>query len=405
MNLNIKVYFQNIYLSGLPYTVIRYQAVEYYNTPTLQFIVLLSSPQDPNASPNPIFPDVDTAIAYYSDPLQGNVPNTLVDNINSNIGSTIFTSYTVLQVDPPVAALFGELSPVAFSGAYADLSGTPDLSGYVVTSTTVNGHNLASNVSVSASDVGLGNVNNTSDVNKPVSTATATALSGKQASLTTGSSSQYLKGDLTLGTTPTLATVATSGSYADLSSKPSIPAAQVNADWNATSGISQITNKPTLATVATSGAYGDLGGKPTLATVATSGSYADLSSKPTIPSVTRTFTYPTRTLNSAFQISSTQDAFVSYSVNVACALSLTGGQQGTVTLKYADDSGFTTNVKTAQPCTFSNTGTLVIGVTLNQLATATLSNIIPAGKYAMLSTSNDTGAPTFTEINAQEILL
>jgi hypothetical protein len=38
-----------------------------------------------------------------------------------------------------------------------------------------------------------------------------------------------------------------------------------------------------LATVATTGAYSDLSGKPTLATVATSGSYNDLSNKPTIP--------------------------------------------------------------------------------------------------------------------------
>lgn len=37
--------------------------------------------------------------------------------------------------------------------------------------TTVNGHALSSNVTVSATDIGLGNVNNTSDVNKPISTA------------------------------------------------------------------------------------------------------------------------------------------------------------------------------------------------------------------------------------------
>lgn len=35
-----------------------------------------------------------------------------------------------------------------------------------------------------------------------------------------------------------------SGSYADLSNKPTIPAAQVNADWSASSGIAQILNKP-----------------------------------------------------------------------------------------------------------------------------------------------------------------
>ena len=140
-----------------------------------------------------------------------------------------------------------------------------------------------------------------------------------------------------------LATVATSGSYNDLSNKPTIPAAQVNSDWSANSGVAQILNKPTLATVATSGSYNDLSNKPTiptvnnatltiqkngtdvqtftanqstnatanitvptktsdltndgadntstyveadeLATVATSGNYSDLSGKPTIPTV------------------------------------------------------------------------------------------------------------------------
>lgn len=45
---------------------------------------------------------------------------------------------------------------------------------------------------------------------------------------------------------PTLAAVATSGSYADLSNKPSIPPVQVNSDWNASSGLAQILNKPSL---------------------------------------------------------------------------------------------------------------------------------------------------------------
>lgn len=80
-----------------------------------------------------------------------------------------------------------------------------------------------------------------------------------------------------------LATVATTGSYNDLINKPTIPAAQINSDWNASSGVSEILNKPTLAAVATSGAYSDLIGTPTLAAVATSGDYDDLLNKPTIP--------------------------------------------------------------------------------------------------------------------------
>lgn len=120
-----------------------------------------------------------------------------------------------------------------------------------------------------------------------------------------------------------------------------IPAAQVNSDWNASSGVAQILNKPNLATVATSGSYNDLSDKPTiptvdypvtdvkvggvsvlsnkvatipalfdgdydsltnkpdlsgyalsssLSTVATSGSYNDLSNKPTIPTKTSQLT-------------------------------------------------------------------------------------------------------------------
>lgn len=94
-----------------------------------------------------------------------------------------------------------------------------------------------------------------------------------------------------------LATVATSGSYNDLSDKPTIP------------------TLPTLSTVATTGSYNDLNNKPiipsisglasetyvnnkfdsidltpyakssTLSTIATSGSYNDLTDKPVIPSI------------------------------------------------------------------------------------------------------------------------
>lgn len=64
-----------------------------------------------------------------------------------------------------------------------------------------------------------------------------------------------------------LATVATTGSYTDLLNKPTIPAAQVNSDWNAVSGVAEILNKPSLATVATSGSYNDLSDKPAIPTV------------------------------------------------------------------------------------------------------------------------------------------
>lgn len=117
------------------------------------------------------------------------------------------------------------------------------------------------------------------------------------------------------------------------------------------------------------------------------------------------FANPTRSLNSAFQISSSRTAQVSYAVNVSCALSLTTGQSGTVFLEYADDSGFTTNVVTVNSFVNGNTGTLAIGLALTQVATGVLAGMIPAGKYVRLRTANTTGTPTFTFVSAQEVLV
>lgn len=50
-------------------------------------------------------------------------------------------------------------------------------------------------VTLAKADVGLGNVDNTSDANKPVSTATQTALNAKEATITAGTTAQYYRGD------------------------------------------------------------------------------------------------------------------------------------------------------------------------------------------------------------------
>ena len=80
---------------------------------------------------------------------------------------------------------------------------------------------------------------------------------------TTTTADDYIKNK------PTLATVATSGSYNDLSNKPTIPASQVQSNWTqtTTTAVDYIKNKPTLAAVATSGSYNDLSNKPTIPTV------------------------------------------------------------------------------------------------------------------------------------------
>ncbi len=81
-----------------------------------------------------------------------------------------------------------------------------------------------------------------------------------------------------------LATVATSGDYDDLTNKPSIPAAQIQSDWNQSDNtqVDFIKNKPTLGTMAAESAS-DYTPTSGLATVATTGSYPDLHNKPTIP--------------------------------------------------------------------------------------------------------------------------
>ena len=51
-----------------------------------------------------------------------------------------------------------------------------DAPNLVVTTTTINGYSLANNINLSKTDIGLGSVDNTSDLNKPISTATQTEL-------------------------------------------------------------------------------------------------------------------------------------------------------------------------------------------------------------------------------------
>lgn len=81
--------------------------------------------------------------------------------------------------------------------------------------------------------------------------------------------------------------VAHDGTWEALAKLSDVSLAQVQSNWTATTGLGVILNKPTLATVATSGSYADLSNQPTLF----SGSYTDLSNQPasyTLPTATDT---------------------------------------------------------------------------------------------------------------------
>lgn len=112
-----------------------------------------------------------------------------------------------------------------------------------------------------------------------------------------------------------------------------------------------------------------------------------------------------RSLNVGFQVNATRDALVNYSVDIACVLSLTTGQTGTLFLEIASDSGFTMNLQELSRFVIGNAGTLSIGLNLTQNSTGTVSGFVPAGYYVRLRTFNVIGSPTFAYRSGQEILL
>lgn len=104
----------------------------------------------------------------------------------------------------------------------------------------INNQNNPHNITKEQLD--LGNVDNTSDLDKPISNATQEALDNKQDSMEIGFGLALEEGVLK-NTNP-----------------------NVNADWNATEGDSYIVNKPQLSKVATSNDYNDLDNKPYIPT-------------------------------------------------------------------------------------------------------------------------------------------
>ena len=162
---------------------------------------------------------------------------------------------------------------------------------------------------------------------------------------------------------PTFATVATSGSYNDLSNKPTIPTVDYPVTDVTVGGVSVLSNKvatipalfdgnydslknkpdlsvyalsSSLSAVATTGSYNDLNDKPTLATVATTGAYSDLTGTPTIPTTTGELTN-----DSGFI---TNEALTGYATTSDVSTAISSQTKETWTFTLADGSTVTKSI-------------------------------------------------------------
>lgn len=199
---------------------------------------------------------------------------TAVSELTNDSGYT-----TQTWVENQGYAKSANLATVATTGNYNDLTNKPTLfSGDY--------NDLANKPSIPTA---------TSDLTNDSGFITSSALSGL-------ATETYVNNAVD-GLDQTLATVAKTGSYSDLSNKPDLSIYELKTD--AFSGdYGDLTNKPDLSvyelkTDAFSGNYNDLTNKPdlsvyaesaNLATVATTGDYDDLTNKPTIPTATSQLT-------------------------------------------------------------------------------------------------------------------
>jgi hypothetical protein len=190
---------------------------------------------------------------------------------------------------------------------------------------------------------------------------------------------------------PTLATVATTGSYNDLVDKPYIPPAQVNSDWNSSTGASQILNKPTLF----SGVYSDLTGKPTLF----SGSYLDLTNKPILTNGTVTSVGGTGTV-SGLTLSGTVTS--TGNLTLGGTLALTSGNVttalGFTPYNATNPAGYTTNVGTVTSVaalTLTTTGTDITSTVANGTTTPVITLNVPTASASNRGLLSSTDWTTF----------
>lgn len=108
----------------------------------------------------------------------------------------------------------------------------------------------------------------------------------------------------------------------------------------------------------------------------------------------RIFNYPSRALNSCFQISSTRDADFHYKVDVGSGTLLSGTVTGTVTATSYTNSGCTISAQSVADGQASQSAALGI-LSVAQIASVSLDGTLPGARWMKITTSNTSGTPTF----------
>lgn len=137
----------------------------------------------------------------------------------------------------------------------------------------VDGKGLSTNDYITADKTKVTNVNEVIEAAAKSVTATGISITLDKRNLVTNAV-ENIELDLPASTT-TLAGLMLPSDKTKLNGIAAGAEVNVNADWNATEGDALILNKPILATVATSGSYNDLTGKPTIPTVDVNKKYVD----------------------------------------------------------------------------------------------------------------------------------